>query len=181
LVPSHSSWSTFRLHLMRGPKPLLTIFLRNQTIDVGPKKRPSSMVRFHGPWCKHALIEQNNVVGKCNHWWPHLPYIPTSHLVLLFCTHLKFELAGYATSGVLIRSFWKSDLPPLSLHVFVHRLCNWVVIIYGPLCGTLLIWTTYVWVCPKVCEVNHYKKNMVFLIVGSLQGWIKPKFLWPMY
>jgi hypothetical protein len=31
------------------------MFLRNQTMEVGPWKRPSSMIQLSVPWCKPAL------------------------------------------------------------------------------------------------------------------------------
>ena len=51
LVHGHSSWSSFGLHLMRGPKALYIEILRNWTKD----KRPSSMAQLHGPQCKPTL------------------------------------------------------------------------------------------------------------------------------
>ena len=35
LVHGHSSWSTFSLHLVRAPKALLIVFLRNRTMEFG--------------------------------------------------------------------------------------------------------------------------------------------------
>ena len=35
LVHGHSSWSTFNLHLVRGPKALEIDFLGNQTMEIG--------------------------------------------------------------------------------------------------------------------------------------------------
>ena len=57
-VHGHSSWPTLSLHLVKGPKTLEIIIFREirpWKLDhqVGPwKKRPSSMVRLHGSWCK---------------------------------------------------------------------------------------------------------------------------------
>ena len=59
MVHGHSSWSTFGLHLVRVQR--LCKLIRKQIgpwkLDhhVGPRKRPSSMVWLHGPWCKPAL------------------------------------------------------------------------------------------------------------------------------
>ena len=51
LVHNHSSWSTFSLHLVRGPKAFFKkLFFR--TTKVGLVKSPSFMVQPHGPWCK---------------------------------------------------------------------------------------------------------------------------------
>ena len=36
LVHGHSSWCTFRLHLVKGPKTLQIDFLRKWTLEVGP-------------------------------------------------------------------------------------------------------------------------------------------------
>ena len=63
-VHGHSSWSTFTLHLVRGPNDFIIWILRNHTMEVGPwswdhGKRPSSMVRFHCPWCKPALSQHH--------------------------------------------------------------------------------------------------------------------------
>jgi hypothetical protein len=48
LVYGHSSWSTFSLHLVRGPKALNTIFFK----EIGPWRKAT----FHGPWCQATLI-----------------------------------------------------------------------------------------------------------------------------
>ena len=62
LVHGHSSWSTFGLHLVRGPKALQIDFLRNQTLEVGPwsqtmEKSSHFMVWLHCPWCKPVMRE----------------------------------------------------------------------------------------------------------------------------
>ena len=36
LVHGRASWSTFGLHLVRGPNTLYIGFLRNQTMEIGP-------------------------------------------------------------------------------------------------------------------------------------------------
>ena len=48
LVHGHSSWSTFNLHLLRGPKALEVYFLRNWTMDVELSSR--TMEKGHFPW-----------------------------------------------------------------------------------------------------------------------------------
>jgi hypothetical protein len=60
LVHGHSSWSTFGLLLMRGPKALQIEFVKNRDHESWAIKsdhglRPSSMVRLHDPWCKPTL------------------------------------------------------------------------------------------------------------------------------
>ena len=55
------SWSTFDLHLVRGPNKCFKnwFFKRldhgSWTMKSDHGKRPSSMVWLHGPWCKPAL------------------------------------------------------------------------------------------------------------------------------
>ena len=56
MVHGHSSWSTFALHLVKGPR--LSILI---SWEVGPWKldhwkRPSSMIRLHGPFVKWPLV-----------------------------------------------------------------------------------------------------------------------------
>jgi hypothetical protein len=57
LVHGHSSWFTFGLHLVRGAKSLDIDFLEkldheSWTMKSDDRKRPSTMIRLHGPWCK---------------------------------------------------------------------------------------------------------------------------------
>ena len=59
----HSSWSTFSLHLRRGPEHFVNqlLFLKETAPwkldhEVGPWKKTIS----HGPWCKPTLIGTAN-------------------------------------------------------------------------------------------------------------------------
>ena len=51
----YSSWSTFGLHLMRGPNTLYVDFWKNRIIEVGQSGRTMERAIFHGPWCKPTL------------------------------------------------------------------------------------------------------------------------------
>ena len=59
------AWPFMLLHIWftpsEGPKDFVNRFFKKSdcgfwTIKSDHGKRPSSMVRFHGPWCKPALI-----------------------------------------------------------------------------------------------------------------------------
>ena len=59
-VHGHSSWSTFGFTPKEGPKDFVNRFIQQigpckLDRQVGPWKRPSFLVRLHGPWCKSAL------------------------------------------------------------------------------------------------------------------------------
>ena len=84
LVHGNSSWFTFGLHLVRSPKALWFDIVRNRTMEVGPWKRPSSMVRFHGPWCKPALLSYKKI-----HITEHTCTIPQSRgkCFIVFIVH----------------------------------------------------------------------------------------------
>jgi hypothetical protein len=49
LVHGYSSWSTFGLHLVRGPNTLYIDFWRNRIIEVGQSSRTMEKAIFHGP------------------------------------------------------------------------------------------------------------------------------------
>ena len=54
------AWSFMLVHIQftpsEGPKDFINLyFWRNRTVKVGSWRKPSSMVRLHGPWCKLAL------------------------------------------------------------------------------------------------------------------------------
>jgi hypothetical protein len=60
LPKSFDAWSFLLIHIRftpsEGPKIFINDLLRKQTMKLDHGKRPSSMVRLHGPWCKLALV-----------------------------------------------------------------------------------------------------------------------------
>ena len=95
----HSSSFTFSLHIVRDPKAFINWFFKRSdheswTMESDHGKRPSSMVRLHGPWCKPALrrlcgiyikfIKKNHKITPYT-WldletqgsWPTMPKITT--------------------------------------------------------------------------------------------------------
>ena len=67
------------VHTQWGAQKLCKLtFLRNQTMKLDHGKRPSSMVRLHGPWCKPALKNVINTLKKTyfskRHKIPHIYY-----------------------------------------------------------------------------------------------------------
>ena len=81
LVHGHSSWSTFGLHLVRGPKGFCKLIFK--------ETRPWMLDhQFHGPWCKPALIYM--YVGVIWFVFPCSPTSPNISTWWNLCCNSKF-------------------------------------------------------------------------------------------
>jgi hypothetical protein len=124
LVHGHSSWSTFNSHLVRGPKTFYNwFFLRNWTMEVGPwksdhEKRPSYVVRLHGPWFKPTLSRRKRLWDDPGTFHYYMAgYLTTRNCPPSFSWgHYGIESPTDVLEGITesIRSLYLSSVRPLS-------------------------------------------------------------------